>query len=55
MQSPLRVSSCKTWIQYGLILMMIWMLAACGRGSEYAEPPPPKVTIAEPLEQEVID
>jgi RND family efflux transporter MFP subunit len=31
------------------------MVAACGKGNEYVEPPPPKVTIAEPLQQEVID
>lgn len=55
MQSVLRVSSWKTWIQYGLILPMIWMIAACGRGNEYVEPPPPKVSVAEPLQQEVID
>jgi len=31
------------------------LLAACEQKNTYVEPPPPKVTVAEPLQQEVID
>ncbi len=50
-----RISNRKTWSQSALILLLIWMTAACGKGNEYVEPPPPKVTVAQPLEQEVVD
>jgi RND family efflux transporter MFP subunit len=36
-----------------LVLAMAPALAACGRNNEYAAPPPPKVTVAAPLEQDV--
>jgi RND family efflux transporter MFP subunit len=32
-----------------------WLLAACEQKNTYVEPPPPKVTTAQPLQQEVID
>ena len=32
-----------------------WLLAACEQKNTYVEPPPPKVTTAQPLKQEVID
>jgi RND family efflux transporter MFP subunit len=38
--------------------MLFWvvvLLAACEQKNTYLEPPPPKVTVAEPLQQEVID
>jgi RND family efflux transporter MFP subunit len=39
-----------------LISLLIWALAACsGQSNEYVEPPPPKVTVAKPLQQEVTD
>jgi multidrug efflux system membrane fusion protein len=31
------------------------MFAACDQRNEYAEPPPPKVTVAKPLQQAIID
>jgi RND family efflux transporter MFP subunit len=34
---------------------MAWMFTACDQRNEYVEPPPPKVTVAKPLQQEVID
>jgi RND family efflux transporter MFP subunit len=50
-----RISHWKAWALSALILLLVWMTSGCGRGNEYVEPPPPKVTIAQPLEQEVID
>jgi RND family efflux transporter MFP subunit len=38
-----------------VILVMVWMTAGCEKKNTYVEPPPPKVTVAQPLEQEVID
>jgi RND family efflux transporter MFP subunit len=39
-----------------LISLLIWAVAACGsQSNEFIEPPPPKVTVAKPLQQEVID
>lgn len=37
------------------ILAAAWLLAACEQKNAYVEPPPPKVTTAQPLKQEVID
>jgi len=37
------------------ILAAAWLLAACEQKNTYVEPPPPKVTTARPLQQEVID
>jgi RND family efflux transporter MFP subunit len=31
------------------------VVAACGQGNRYAEPPPPKVTVAAPVEQQVVN
>ncbi len=36
-----------------LVLAALGTVAACGRGNEYAAPPPPKVTVAQPREQDV--
>jgi RND family efflux transporter MFP subunit len=36
-----------------LVLAIAGGVAACGRNNEYAAPPPPKVTVATPLEQDV--
>jgi RND family efflux transporter MFP subunit len=39
-----------------LISLLIWAFAACSsQSNEYVEPPPPKVTVAKPLQQEVTD
>jgi RND family efflux transporter MFP subunit len=38
-----------------VILLALGFLAACEDKNTYVEPPPPKVTVAEPLQQEVID
>jgi RND family efflux transporter MFP subunit len=44
--------------KFSLLLAMplaAWLLAACEQKNTYVEPPPPKVTTAQPLKQEVID
>ena len=30
-----------------------WLLAACGQGNQYVAPPPPKVTVATPVQKPV--
>lgn len=37
------------------ISAVAWLIAACEQKNTYVEPPPPKVTVAQPLQQEVID
>ena len=32
---------------------VVWCLAGCGKSNEYAAPPPPKVTVIAPVEQDV--
>ncbi|MGD8713963.1 MAG: hypothetical protein PVG70_05420, partial [Desulfobacterales bacterium] len=41
--------------QMVIILLVLWLPAACKQKNTYVEPPPPKVTVAQPLQQEVID
>ena len=36
-----------------LLLVAAFAIAACGQDNRYAAPPPPKVTVAIPVEQEV--
>lgn len=55
MQAPHRVTWTKDWAQVAAILLMAWMFTACDQRNEYVEPPPPKVTVAKPLQQEVIN
>jgi RND family efflux transporter MFP subunit len=55
MKSPAGVSNLKNCAQAAAILLCVWMLAACEQRNEYMEPPPPKVTVAKPLQQEIID
>ncbi len=55
MKSPAGVINPKNCTQAAAILLCIWMLAACEQRNEYVEPPPPKVTVAKPLQQEVTD
>ena len=55
MKSPAGVSYLKNFVQSLAILLIVWMSAACDQRNEYAEPPPPKVTVAKPLQQEIID
>ena len=55
MKSSTGVSSLKNWDRAAVILLIVWMFAACDQRNEYIEPPPPKVTVAKPLQQEVTD
>ena len=55
MKSPAGVSNLKNFVQAVAILLIVWMFAACDQRNEYVEPPPPKVTVAKPLQQEIID
>ena len=55
MHGPFRVSHRNPLARVAVSLLLVWIIAGCGRGGEYVEPPPPKVTIAQPLVQEVID
>jgi RND family efflux transporter MFP subunit len=55
MQPPHRVTCTKDWAQIAAILLMAWMFTACDQRNKYVEPPPPKVTVAKPLQQEVIN
>jgi RND family efflux transporter MFP subunit len=55
MRSPAGVINLKNCVQSAAILLIFWMFAACDQRNEYVEPPPPKVTVAEPLQQEVTE
>ena len=56
MKNLSRTAVSKNCAQIMLILLLIWAFAACGsQGNEYVEPPPPKVTVAKLLQQEVTD
>jgi RND family efflux transporter MFP subunit len=55
MRSPAGVINLKNCAQAAAILLIVWMFAACDQRNEYVEPPPPKVTVAEPLQQEVTE
>jgi RND family efflux transporter MFP subunit len=56
MKNLSRAFGFKDCAQILLIFLIVWTVAACGsRKNEYVEPPPPKVTVAQPLQQEVID
>ncbi len=50
-----KTTAMKDWAQVAAILLIVGMLAACDQRNEYQEPPSPKVTVAKPLEQEIID
>ena len=56
MKNLSRTAASKNCAQIMLISLLIWAFAACGsQSNEYVEPPPPKVTVAKPLQQEVTD
>ncbi len=42
-------------LNIAMILLASWFFAACEQKNTYVEPPPPKVTVAKPLQQEIID
>ncbi|MGD8647160.1 MAG: hypothetical protein PVJ77_11540, partial [Desulfobacterales bacterium] len=51
-----RAAAVHNFAQITLISLFIWTFLACGsQRNEYVEPPPPKVTVAKPLQQAVTD
>jgi RND family efflux transporter MFP subunit len=55
MRSPAGVINLKNFTRAAAILSIVWIFVACDQRNEYVEPPPPKVTVAEPLQQEVTE
>ena len=49
------VNTLKHSCRAATVLWCIWTFVACGQKNEYVEPPPQKVTVAKPLQQDVID
>ena len=43
------------WRPWGLLLAILMFLAACGEKSTYVPPPPPKVTVSQPIKRQVTD
>src|SRR5881628_1117757 len=41
------------WLMRKIALVGLFVLAACGQNNTYVAPPPPKVTVAKPVEQKV--
>lgn len=55
MKSPAGVIRMKDGVHAVAILLVALMFVACEKRNEYVEPPPPKVTVSKPLQQEVTD
>jgi len=55
MKNPAAVIDLKNSAQIATILLVALIFVACDQRNEYVEPPPPKVTVAKPLQQEVTD
>jgi RND family efflux transporter MFP subunit len=55
MKLPSKTISLKFNMSIAVLFLVVVLLAACEQKNTYVEPPPPKVTVAEPLQQEVID
>ncbi len=53
MHNPLRLSHWQTWAQVAVILLLVWIIAGCSKENEFVEPPPPKVSVAQPVQQDV--
>ena len=43
------------FLSIALIFLALGFIAACDQKNTYVEPPPPKVTVAQPVQQEVIE
>jgi RND family efflux transporter MFP subunit len=41
------------WVRATVLAVLLPALAGCGRGNQYAAPPPPKVTVAAPVQENV--
>jgi RND family efflux transporter MFP subunit len=55
MRSPAGIINLKYCARAAAILSIVWIFAACDQRNEYVEPPPPKVTVAKPLQREVTE
>lgn len=55
MKNPAGAVRMKSCFQAVAILLVALMLGSCEKRNEYIEPPPPKVTVAKPLQKEVTD
>ena len=55
MKLPSKTIPLKFIMPIAMLFLVVVLLAACEQKNTYVEPPPPKVTVAEPLQQEVID
>jgi multidrug efflux system membrane fusion protein len=55
MKLPSKIIPLKFIMPIAMLFLGVVLLAACEQKNSYVEPPPPKVTVAEPLQQEVID
>jgi len=53
MHGPLKVSYRNPWAQVAVILLLVWIIAGCSQENEFVEPPPPKVSVAQPVQQDV--
>ena len=56
MQGFTRVSEGKYGVRILMVVALFWTMASCeSKGNEFVEPPPPKVTVAQPVQQDVIE
>ena len=56
MQGFTRVSELKYGVRLLAVLALLGTFVACeSKRNEFVEPPPPKVTVAQPVQQEVIE
>jgi RND family efflux transporter MFP subunit len=55
MKLPSKTIPLKLIMSIAMLFLVVALLAACEEKNTYVEPPPPKVTVAEPLQQDVID
>jgi len=56
MQGFTTVSDIKHGVRILSVFVLLWTFAACeSKSNEFVEPPPPKVTVAQPVQQEVIE
>ena len=53
MHGPLKVSYRNPWAQVAVIFLLVWIIAGCSKENEFVEPPPPKVSVAQPVQQDV--
>lgn len=52
---PVNTKACKKLFLLTLSLSFVWLFTACQEQNTYVKPPPPKVTVSQPLQQTVID